>query len=77
VYSYTAHSSIDVIRVQGTFTTANVRGNTSSALRKTIGYNDDSQVGNNIFEDFADNVRVETEADSILDFSENNPFGEA
>jgi hypothetical protein len=46
-------------------------------LRKTIGYNDDSQVGNNIFEDFADNVRVETESDSILDFSENNPFGEA
>jgi hypothetical protein len=46
-------------------------------LRSAITYNDDTQVGNSIFEDIADNVRIETEADVILDFTENNPFGEA
>jgi hypothetical protein len=77
VYSYTAHSSVDIIQVQGTFASGNVRGNTSNTLRSAISYNDDSQVGNSIFEDIADNVRIETEADGILDFTENNPFGEA
>jgi hypothetical protein len=77
VYSYTAHSSVDIIQVQGTFASGNIRGNTSNALRSAISYNDDTQVGNSIFEDIADNVRIETEADGILDFTENNPFGEA
>jgi hypothetical protein len=77
VYSYVAHSSINIIQVQGTFASGNVRGNTSNALRRAISYNDDTQVGNSIFEDIADNVRIETEADGILDFTENNPFGEA
>ena len=77
VHSYTAHSSISIIQVQGSFATGNVRGNTSSALRSAITYNDDTQVGNSIFEDIADNVRIETEADGILDFTEHNPFGEA
>ena len=77
VHSYTAHSSINIIQVQGSFATGNVRGNTSSALRSAITYNDDTQVGNSIFEDIADNVRIETEADGILDFTEHNPFGEA
>ena len=77
VYSYTAHSSVDITQVQGTFVTGNVRGNTSNAFRSAISYNDDTQVGNNLFEDIADNVRIETEADGILDFTEHNPFGEA
>ena len=77
VHSYTAHSSVSIIQVQGSFATGNVRGNTSSALRSAITYNDDTQVGNSIFEDIADNVRIETEADGILDFTEHNPFGEA
>jgi hypothetical protein len=77
VHSYVAHSSINIIQVQGTFASGNVRGNTSNALRRAISYNDDTQVGNSIFEDIADNVRIETEADGILDFTENNPFGEA
>ena len=77
VHSYTEHSSISIIRVQGSFATGNVRGNTSNALRSAITYNDDTQVGNSIFEDIADNVRIETEADGILDFTEHNPFGEA
>ena len=77
VHSYVAHSSINIIQVQGTFASGNVRGNTSNALRRAISYNDDTQVGNNIFEDIADNVRIQTEADGILDFTEHNPFGEA
>jgi hypothetical protein len=77
VHSYVAHSSVNIIRVQGSFATGNVRGNTSNALRSAITYNDDTQVGNNLFEDIADNVRIETEADGILDFTEHNPFGEA
>jgi len=77
VHSYVAHSSINIIQVQGTFASGNVRGNTSNALRRAISYNDDTQVGNSIFEDIADNVRIETEADGILDFTEHNPFGEA
>ena len=77
VHSYTAHSSVSIIQVQGSFASGNVRGNTSSALRSAITYNDDTQVGNSIFEDIADNVRIETEADGILDFTEHNPFGEA
>jgi hypothetical protein len=77
VYSYTAHSSVDIIQVQGTFASGNIRGNTSNALRSALSYNDDTQVGNNLFEDIADNVRIETEADGILDFTEHNPFGEA
>ena len=77
VHSYTAHSSVSIIQVQGSFASGNVRGNTSNALRSALSYNDDSQVGNNLFEDIADNVRIETEADGILDFTEHNPFGEA
>jgi hypothetical protein len=77
VYSYTAHSSVDIIQVQGTFASGNIRGNTSNALRSALSYNDDTQVGNNLFEDIADNVRIESEADGILDFTEHNPFGEA
>jgi hypothetical protein len=36
-----------------------------------------TQVGNDVFEDISDNVRIETEADGIIDFTEANPFGEA
>ena len=29
-----------------------------------------------MYDDVADNITIETIADNILDFSENNPFGE-
>jgi len=76
VYSYTPDSSVSIIRVQGQFVSGNVSGNTSGALRSVLVYNDDSEVGNNIFEDIADNVRLETEGNDIIDFTEQNPFGE-
>lgn len=77
VHSYVPHTHVNVIRVQGNFVTGNVYGNTSSALRSAISLDTSTQVGNDIFEDIADNVRIETEADGIIDFTEANPFGEA
>jgi len=77
VHSYTPNSSVSIIRVQGQFVTGNISGNTSGALRSALVYSDNSEVGNDIFEDIADNVRIETESDSILDWTERNPFGEA
>ena len=62
---------LEVYNVDGTFTLGeNIVGSTSGAthgLRKVdLDPEDDG---------FADNLNVETEADSILDFSEQNPFG--
>jgi hypothetical protein len=63
--------------MQGTFASGNVRGNTSSTLRSVLLFDTSTQVGNDVFEDISDNVRIETEADGIIDFTEANPFGEA
>jgi len=75
VYSTVTNSSVDVIRVIGNFATGNVRGNTSSAnwIINTVS---DTALMNTAFEDVVDNARIESEADGILDFTENNPFGE-
>jgi hypothetical protein len=77
VHSYVPHTQVNVIRMQGTFASGNVRGNTSSTLRSVLLFDTSTQVGNDVFEDISDNVRIETEADGILDFTEANPFGEA
>jgi hypothetical protein len=76
VYSTVTNSSVDIIRVIGNFATGNVRGNTSSAnwIINTVS---DTATMNTAFEDIVDNARIESEADGILDFTENNPFGEA
>jgi hypothetical protein len=76
VYSYTPHSEMNVIRVNGKFISGNVTGNTSGAMRSVL-VSDDLLPFNNPFEDLTDNKRIETEADSIIDFTESNPFGEA
>jgi len=76
LYSFAQNTHIDIIRVQGEFLSGNVRGNTSSAnwIINTIS---DTATMNTAFEDDVDNARIESEADGILDFTENNPFGEA
>lgn len=76
VYSYEAHSELNVMRVHGTFTSGVVTGNTSGAIRSVL-LVDDLTPFNNPFEDLTDNKRIETEADGIIDFTESNPFGEA
>ena len=76
VHNTTANSFIDIIRVIGNFASGNVRGNTSSSnwIINTVS---DTATMNTAFEDVVDNSRIESEADGILDFTENNPFGEA
>jgi hypothetical protein len=76
VYTYNTGTSLDIIRVIGTFNSGNVRGNTGNAnwIINTVS---DTALMNDAFEDVVDNNRIETESDSILDFTEKNPFGEA
>ena len=75
VYDFVPNTHIDVIRVQGTFTSANVIGNTSSSIATISTANGDVYISSS-FEDIQDNVRIESESDSIIDFTETNPFGE-
>ena len=61
---------------KGTFTSANVIGETSNATF-TVSTSDDTATMNTAFESIDDNARIEASADGILDFSGTNPFGEA
>ena len=76
VHTFVPNTHIDVIRVQGTFTSSNIIGNTSNAVF-TVSTADDTATMNTAFEDTFDNLRIEAGGDGILDFSETNPFGEA
>ena len=76
VHTFVPNTHIDVIRVQGTFTSTLVIGDTSNA-QFTVSTSDDTATMNTAFEDNFDNLRIEAGADGILDFSETNPFGEA
>ena len=75
VYDFVPNTHIDIYRVQGTFTSANVIGNTSSSIATISTVNGDAYISSS-FEDIQDNVRIESESDSIIDFTETNPFGE-
>ena len=75
VYDFTPNTHLDIIRVQGTFASGNVIGNTSNAIW-SVNVVDDTAYMNTAFEDIQDNARIESESDSIIDFSEVNPFGE-
>jgi len=79
VYSWTASTrKLDVIRTIGTYANnANTIGVTSGAIWVSSGTANTSYADNNAFEDIIDNFRIETESDSIIDFTETNPFGEA
>jgi len=76
VHNYVVGSSLDVYRTIGTFGSGSLRGNTSGAIW-TLNTVSDTATMDNAFEDVVDNNRIETESDSILDFTEHNPFGEA
>ena len=75
VYDFVPNTHIDIIRVQGTFTSANVIGNSSGAIATIATANGDAYISSS-FEDIQDNLRIEGESDSIIDFTETNPFGE-
>ena len=77
VYSYTPDSELQVIQVQGDWTSnANVYGATSNSYRILIGTQDFTEIDSGLFEDTSDNLQIESEASDILDFSDRNPFGE-
>ena len=73
VHDFTPNTHIDIYQVKGTFVSGQIKGATSNAIW-TI--NTISDKFDDAFEDIQDNNRIETEADSIIDFSESNPFGE-
>jgi hypothetical protein len=70
--------NLDIIRVMGTFANNTMSiGATSNARFTSATVSNDTVFDNSAFEDVTDNTLIEGEADSIIDFSENNPFGEA
>lgn len=79
VHSWTPTTrKLDVVLTIGTYANnANTIGVTSGAYWTSFGAADASYHENDAFEDIIDNSRIESEADSIIDFSEHNPFGEA
>ena len=75
VHDYVSGQYIEVYRVQSNFTSGIVKGNTSNA-QWTISVISDAATMNNAFEDIFDNARIEAGSDGIIDFTEQNPFGE-
>jgi len=67
---------VNVIRVQGDFTAANIIGVSTGASWMANVVSDTAPM-DNAFEDIVDNNRIENEADAILDWTETNPFGES
>jgi hypothetical protein len=72
-----ATRKLDVYRVIGSFAnSSNTIGATSGAYYTTAGLINDTAFDDSPFEDIIDNSRIESESDSIIDFTEVNPFGE-
>ena len=66
-------TTLKLINLTGTFTTSsNIIGNSSSASYAITTFDDKAQPTDL----YANNVGIESSADSILDFSEGNPFSE-
>jgi hypothetical protein len=79
VYDWSSTTrKLNVIRTIGTFANNTLtKGATSGASWTSFGTANTSYNDNTAFEDIMDNSLIEGEADSIIDFSETNPFGEA
>jgi hypothetical protein len=76
VYNFVPNQYLDLYRVRGQFTVGTIIGNTSAAGATILATNDTpSQINNS--EDTADNELIQTESESILDWTEKNPFGES
>jgi hypothetical protein len=75
VHTWQTGQYVDVIRTEGTFV-ANVRVKGAESNSTWVLANSNDKVTlDNAFEDIADNNRIETESDQILDWTETNPFG--
>jgi hypothetical protein len=76
VYDFNPNTHIDIYRTQGDFISSSpVKGNTSGA-NWSITLVSDAATQNTAFDDIIDNARIEAASDSIIDFTEVNPFGE-
>lgn len=75
VFDFTPNIYIDVYRTIGQFSSGTLRGATSGATA-TITLTNENYMDDNAFEDIIDNSRVQAESNSILDWTEVNPFGE-
>jgi len=75
VYDFIPNTYVEVYRTQGSFATGTLIGATSGATW-TISTTDDMAIMDNAFEDVQDNHRIQEESNTIIDFSEANPFGE-
>jgi hypothetical protein len=78
VYDFIPNTTLQVYRTQGEFGVSNtlIYGITSGAIANVTVLVDNVS-SNSVFEDLYDNKRIQQESDSILDWSEKNPFGEA
>lgn len=68
--------TIDAIRVQGAFVVGTIIHGVTSNAAWSLAVADTETPMDQAFEDIMDNKQVEQEADSIIDFSETNPFSE-
>lgn len=70
---YKANGALFLHNIEGVFrANANVYGNTSQAIYRSISYDDKTDF--NKYDDY-DNQEFKLETDGILDLSETNPFG--
>ena len=77
VHTWNAARYVDVVQVKGSFVSGTpLKGNTSNAIWTMDEAADDMVPLDNAFEEINDNRVIETESDSIIDFTEVNPFGE-
>ena len=77
VHTWNPGRYVDVVQVTGSFVLGqSLKGNSSNAIW-TMDENENNLITtDNVFEDVSDNFIIESEADSIIDFTETNPFGE-
>jgi hypothetical protein len=78
VFDFTPNTKLEVYRTQGEFGISNTRiyGASSGAIGNVTVLLDNVS-SNTVFEDLYDNKRIQQESNSILDWTEKNPFGEA
>lgn len=77
VHTWSPARYLDVVLVKGSFIQGqSLKGDTNGAVWTMDEDENNLITTDNPFEDVADNYGIETESDSIIDFTETNPFGE-
>ena len=77
VHTWKPARYVDVVQVRGNFVSGlPLIGNTNGATWTMDEPANDMITMDDMFEDMSDNYQIENESDSIIDFTETNPFGE-